>query len=596
MPLNDLRIHPTTRAGLAPAGVVLRSAARGAVVAALLVILPALLPAQPVLGGGDDATVLRRGRARIRVGGVLESSSERYGGRGGTLNQREDIGADASFDSLGVNFLPDVLGPLQDTLRLLTGAPGYVASLGRLRSSGRIDVQTIPLTAEYGVLDRLTLSLMIPYVRTRSTVNPVVNPTGTEGTLGFNPATSFAGGTGAATAAARNLQATRQLGTAATELRALATACAATGATDPRCTNFPTAAATALANEAAALQSRIGYVYGTGTAGTGRPFVPIAGTAPQRAVEAQIADLARRFGTFQITSLAPTSTPAGATARLGLAGLQTILSDETFGIAGDSLRGLVRSGSGDIELAGTVQWLDTFRGDERARLAPTGLQLRSSITAGYRFGTGSGDFPSFWFDVPTGSGVNAVLLRSATDVIVGRRFWASAIVRVVQPMADRPIVRIPATPDELFVPAYREAQIERTLGRQLELELNPRYAFTDFFSVWGQYQLRSKQADRNRGTFELPAEGELPAVTVDASILDVESEAREQRAGLGVSYSTLAAYTRGASSLPLEVSWLYRRSLGGEGGQVLRTTSQQVMVRLYLRILGERTRNVTGVR
>ncbi|MGZ8470005.1 MAG: hypothetical protein ACXW61_10575 [Gemmatirosa sp.] len=564
--------------------------------AVLLATLPALLPAQPVLGAGDDATVLRRGRARVRLGGILESSSERYGGRGGTRDQREPLGADASFDSLGVNFLPDVLQPLQDTLRLLLGTPGYVASLGQLRTSARVDVQTIPLMAEYGVLDRLTVSLLIPYVRTRSTVNPVINPTGTEGTLGFNPATAFAGGTGTTAAAARNNLASRQLATAAGELRALATACAVTNATDPRCTNFPTANAAALANEAAALQSRIGYVYGTGTAGTGRPFVPIAGTAPQRAVEAQIADLARRFGAFQITSRAATSTPAGATARLGLAGLQTILSDEAFGIAGDSVRGLVRSGSGDIELAATVQWLDTFRGDERARLAPTGLQFRSALTAGYRFGTGSGDFSSFWYDVPTGTGVNAMLLRSATDVVFGRRFWASAIVRVVQPLADRPVVRIPATPDEVFVPAYREAQIERTLGRELQFELNPRVALTDFFSIWGQYQLRSKAADENRGTFELPAEGELPAVTVDASILDVESEAREQRAGLGVSYSTLAAYTRGASSLPLEVSWLYRRSLSGEGGQVLRASSQQVMVRLYLRLLGDRTRNVTGVR
>ena len=55
------------------------------------------------------------------------------------------------------------------------------------------------------------LSLMIPYVRSRSSVNPVVNPTGTEGTLGFNPASAFAAGGGVATAAARNLQSTRQL-------------------------------------------------------------------------------------------------------------------------------------------------------------------------------------------------------------------------------------------------------------------------------------------------------------------------------------------------------------------------------------------------
>ena len=598
MPPNDLRIIPTTRARRRSGGIARPSAARAAAVAlglACLAALPAPLSAQAVLGGGDDATVLRRGRARLRIGGVLETASERFGGRGGLRDQREPLGADASFDSLGVGFLPTFLQPLQDTLRVLTGTPGYVASLGQLRTDVRTDVQTIPFSAEYGVLDRLTVSILVPYVRTRSTVNPIVNPTGTEGTLGFNPATAL-GGTSASAALQRNGQVAQQLSAAGAELGALATACAAPAPTDPRCTNFPAASATALVRDAAALRSRIAYVYGTGTAGSGRPFVPIAGTAPQRAVEAQVAALAQRFRTFQITSLAATTTPAGATSRLGVGGVQTILTDEGFGIAGDSLRGGLQSGSGDIELAATVQWLDTFHGDERARLAPTGLQLRSAITAGYRFGTGSGDFPFIWFDVPTGTGVDAFLVRSATDIVFGRRLWASAIVRVIQPRPDQPILRIPSTADELFVPAYREAQIDRTLGRELQLELNPRLVLSDNFSLWGHYQMRRKAADENRGTFELPAEGDQPAVTIDASVLDLESEAREQRAGLGVTYSTLAAYTRGKASLPLEVSWLYRRTLAGEGGQVLRAASQQVMVRAYLRLLGDRTRNVTGVR
>lgn len=595
MPPNDLRIFTTTRARPRTGGLRLPSARRAAAVALCLATLPVALSAQPVLGGGDDATVLRRGRARIRIGGILETATERFGGRDGALGQREPIGIDASFDSLGVGFLPAVLQPLQDTLRVLTGTSGYVASLGHLRSDVRVDVQTIPFLAEYGVLDRLTVSVLLPYVRTRSSLNPVFNPTGTEGTLGFNPATTL-GGSGAATAQQRNGVVAQQLTAATTALRALVITCAAPNPTDPRCSGFSAAAATALAGEAAAVQSRIAYVYGTGATGSGRAFVPIAGTTPQRAVEAQLADLARRFGTYQITSLAATTAPAGATARLGLGGLQTLLTDEAFGIVGDSLRGLVRSGSGDIELAGTVQWLDTFHGNEQARLAPRGLQLRSSVTAGYRVGAGSGDFPKYWFDIPTGTGVDAFLVRSATDVVFGRRFWASAIVRVVQPRADQPIVRIPATPDELFVPVFREAQIERTIGRELQLELNPRIALSDFFSVWGQYQLRRKAADRNRGTFELPAEGGQPAVTIDASVLDVESEAREQRAGIGLTYSTLAAYTRGKSSLPLEVSWQYRQTLNGEGGQVLRASAQQVMVRAYFRLLGDRTRNVTGVR
>jgi hypothetical protein len=36
--------------------------------------------------------------------------------------------------------------------------------------------------------------------------------------------------------------------------------------------------------------------------------------------------------------------------------------------------------------------------------------------------------------------------------------------------------------------------------------------------------------------------------------------------------------------------------VAGSGGTVQRATSQQVQVRVYLRVLGERTRGVAGVR
>jgi hypothetical protein len=238
--------------------------------------------------------------------------------------------------------------------------------------------------------------------------------------------------------------------------------------------------------------------------------VPVAGSAAQRAVETRVRDLSTRFRAFGVDSLAATSVPAGASARLGVGGLQTLLTNEGFGIAGDTLRGLVQSGTGDVEVAASVQWLDTFRGDERARLAPRGLHLRSTVTAGYRLGVGSGDLPFYWFDVPTGSGVSALLLRSATDVVLGRRAWATAVVRVAQPIADQPIVRVPAAPGELFVPAGRELTVRRQLGRELELELTPRYSFGDVLGVWAQYRLRSKAADEYEGRIVVPPVGGAP--------------------------------------------------------------------------------------
>jgi hypothetical protein len=575
--LDAIRRAPRRRGG----------ATRPLLRALLGLALPVVLGAQPVLGGGEDATVLRKGRARLRLGGALESAAERFDADGNRL----PLGVASSLDTLGSRFLPG-LAPLQDTLRLLTGQSTLGASLGELRNDVRVDVQTIPLLAEYGVLDRLTLSVFVPVIRTRSSVRATVNGTGTEGNIGFNPARA----TGGSAALQRNATLTGQLDQATAALRTLVSACTVSAPTDPRCTNFPTARANALITEAAAFRSRVAYVYGTSSASPGQRFVPIAGTPAQRAVNSRVDSLSRAFASFQITTLSATSTPLGASQRLGIAGLQTILSDDAYGIAGDSVRGILRSNTGDVELAGTFQWLDTFHGNEAARLAPTGFNARSSVTAGYRLGTGSGDFPFTFFDIPAGTGASAILFGATTDLVLGRRAWATVAVHGAQPLAVQQPLRVPAYAGQYYVPAYREVTVDRTLGRELQLEVTPRYAFGDAFSVWAQYQYRTKAADENRGTFQIDFADDSPSETVDASILDVDTEAREQRAGIGVAYSTLAAYARGRSSLPVEVSWVYRQTLAGRGGSVYRNTGQQVQVRFYFRVLGQRARGVTGVR
>ena len=409
MPNNDLRhLHAIGRGRPARA---LRALA--ATAAALALLHPTRVLAQPVLGGGDDATVLRRGRARVRILGILESSSERYGSAG----VREPLGAGASYDTLGLRFLPG-LAPVRDTLRALVADQSLALSLGSLTTAVRVNTQTLPLSVEYGLFERVTLSVLVPIVRTQSSVNGVLDPLASGANIGFNPADTLTSATTAAGALARNRLFVRQVTGASTALRALQATCAVPNAADPRCATFTPAQATALLTEAAALQSRIGYVYGTGTFNSGVRFVPVAGSPLQRAVEGRVANLSQRFRSFGVDSLAATTTPLGAQSRLGLGGLQSILSRGEFPFAGDSLRGRRLSGTGDVELAATMQWLDTFHGDERARLAPTGLHLRSSVTAGYRLGTGSGEFPGIWFAVPTGSGASALLLRSATDIVL----------------------------------------------------------------------------------------------------------------------------------------------------------------------------------
>lgn len=570
----------SSRPGRAPRRGRARRRAARLLAAAALAALPASLSAQPVLGAGEDATIPRRGHVRLGLGVGFEGWSEGFGADGG----RVPAGARASLDTIGVRLFPALL-PVRDSLRALTGSAALGLSLGTLRTEVRAVSQVLPIVAEVGILDRVSLSVRVPVVRTRSSVLARLNEGESTANVGVN----------ATAGRAANVALVNAIGTAATTLGARVASCAA--APDaPGCAGFDPRVAAALVTDATALGRRIATVYGTGEGTPGLPVVPLVGSAAQQAVQARIADLSARFAAFGVRSLAPDLAPAAAGARIGVPGFQTRLADPASAIASDSLRGVGLQGVGDVDLAATVQWLDTFRGDERARLAPAGLQLRSAMTAGFRLGTGGGDFPDVYFGIPTGTGANALLFRSATDVVLGRRAWGSVVVRYAHPFAATRFVRVPSVADEFFVPAARTAEIQRTPGRELQVELTPRYAFGQFFSVWGQYRLRSKQEDRHTGAVPLLPSAEVGGANLDASLLDAGTDGSEQRAGIGVSYSSVAAYTRGTSNLPLEVSWLLQRSVVGSGGAYARATGQQVQVRVYFQTFGARERRRSGVR
>ena len=565
---------------------------------ALGALAPSIARGQPVLGGADDATVARRGTTRIRIPGAIATSSERFGGRSGSGRdgEREPLAIDFSPDSLGARFLPE-LGLLRDSLGALVGAGDALpVSLGAVRTRARVSTQTIPLSAEVGVLDRVSISATLPITRSRSSVDLRVNEGGATGNVGFNPANASVSAAGSAAARAQNAALTGQIGAARAELQALITACGATPA-DPRCAPLgDLAAARQLGAEALAVEQRLARVYGAGNA-PGARFVPIAGSPLQRSVDARLGELGRRFRGFGVTTLSDSARPAAATSRIGIAGFQRLLVDPAFGIGADSLRSTARAGTGDLELAAHVQWLDTFGGDEGARLAPRGLQLRSTATVGWRFGTGFLPLPEIYFDQPTGTGADALLLRSATDVTWGRRLWATLVVRTALPLADRQPFRIPATPEDAFVPAYRQQEVGRRLGRELELELSPRYTLGDVLGVWGQYGLRTRQRTRHTGRFTVEGVGANGApVSFDAAVLDEESGAREHRVGFGLTYSTVAPYARRKASLPLEIGWAHFESIAGSGGAVPRLAIDQQQLRIYFQLFGERRGGRSGVR
>ncbi|HEY0778747.1 MAG TPA: hypothetical protein VGD56_12335 [Gemmatirosa sp.] len=523
--------------------------------------------AQAVLGGGDDATLPAPGQVRARATPTFTSYGSTF-----ASGTRAGFGSAFSTDSFGPAQLPR-LQAARDTLRAVTGIGGLPLSLGRVQVSGYAQTLNIPIGLEVGVTHRLALGLLVPITRTRTSIAPTVNPGGKDGNFGLNPANArFTDPTTAATANAANGRTQATLAAAVTALG--------------------NAGAKALADSVQRFATAMASVYGDGT-NPGANAVPLVGSAAQAAVAQRLAQLAASAQADGVT-IDATAVPYPAQARIGLSGYRTAVADSSFGVAAsDSLGGGIRGyGIGDVELTAMYQWLNTFgdardaRGMARARTAG-GRRIRSTIVAGLRLGTGTSADPGRLLDTPPATGAYAFLLRSITDVVFNPHLSVSGAMRVVAPLADTRLLRIPASFDSGYVPLYRERDVGRQLGREVQLELNPRYATGEAFAIWGQALIRDRAADRYTGQYTATsAETGGAPVTFDASPLGIGTAQREARVGLGLSYSTMTAWSRGRSRLPVELSYLHAVTAAGSGGTQPRLSSDVISLRVYAGLRG----------
>ena len=70
-------------------------------------------------------------------------------------------------------------------------------------------------------------------------------------------------------------------------------------------------------------------------------------------------------------------------------------------------------------------------------------------------------------------------------------------------------------------------------------------------------------------------------VTLDAAILDAETEQREDRVSLGLGYSTLTSVARHRARLPIEIFLQYGESIRGRGGNTPKVSVSVMQVRVY---------------
>lgn len=545
-----------------------KSLARLAQVALALTSLAGTGRAQSASGVGDDAIPVVAHGTRIRIGAIWSAYIDKFGPAADGSSGRSPLFSGYARNALGVADLT-ALAPAQTAIRDLSGlGSAFTLSLGPLEARGDVTKSVVPFQLDYGVSKRLSVSLLVPYVETRSDTRFVLNRGGAGATVGANPARTTGD------ARTRNGTLLSQIAASRTTLAAEIARCGTATATGGSCDAIranPTGAQ-ALLTQASTISTQIATVYGTATA-AGSPLVPIQKSAVQTAIEARIAALRASFADFASNSMVATSLPVAATTVLASAGLQSIAKDSAYGLAYDSLANGGRAGIGDVDLVATFLLYDGFGASQIRRLLMPKRTLRSTVSAGFRFGTATGGRSDSPFDVPTGDGANALLLRTTTDLIVNRHFWMSGTLRLVKPFDDNVMTRLPGLTDStLFRPSV-QTPAQRHLGQRTEIEIAPRFALGTFYGVSAAYAI----AHQGETSFTALA----PSTTGITSSVSPATTA--QSLLLGASFSTLGAFVRGKSRWPIEAIYTHGITLSGSGGVVPAVTSDRIELRIYTR-------------
>ena len=389
--------------------------------------------AQRVLGVGDDALVLPRGVFRFRTLGQWTWFNERYGkdtpGRpDGAL---EPLGVDFTLDTIGVKQFPN-LARLQTGIQALTGNPNWFATLGNTVVNLRDHVVAFPFVFEAGLSKRFSVGIQIPYVHTQTSAFFNVNTSGTNGNLGFNP------GLAVVPATTQNTTMYTQFITAAATLEGSLAACQANPGVSPSCPALLANQANAqalIANSRAFAGGAVGPVGGTynpvGGVYITSPFVPIAGTDAQLAIEARVAAFRALYTQFLGAGNPITTTgPFASQSRLTVSDAQTILTNSAFGIQAAPLQSVSRSHVGDIDIGGKFSVFDSFGGSSEARMSPTGLNFRTAVGGIFRIPSGQIESPDNFIDIGTGRGAKAIEGRWFSDLLIGSHFDGRGGVRI----------------------------------------------------------------------------------------------------------------------------------------------------------------------
>lgn len=532
------------------------------------VLLASVAPAahaQAVTGLGEDAATVGAGRLRLSIGGDWSLAQQSYvpDGQGGHILR--PLGAALTVDSLGAAQIA-ALGPLQDSLRAATGSSALHLSLGRSDTRVSQTITRVPISLEAGLTRWLSLRATLPMVHTISDVFFAANVGGNGANLGANPARSDPSAFASDTAL---------VGQLARSAAAVATYCGGAGAGSSAC-----AGSAAFVTSTQALSAELGSVYAAGG------FAPVQSSALQAQVDARIASAKNAIGAFAAIPGSGVSSVSGAvvaaSAPVTTADVQSFLTDPTLGTAIAPLRTIDRWHLGDAELTAKLTLFDSFALRGESRFAPRGVNVRVSVSGGYRFPTGAAGSPDVILDVPQSGHTSALLAGGYVDVLLGRHLWSSFVAHYTRPRASDVTIRAGA-PGVVIAAASQRVIASRTLGDIVELTATPRWVINDFFSFGGTYSYTRRGDDVYSAVAAPPSDGSVIALVAppDVSSLGAGTMVQVHRVGGGLVFSNAHAVSLGRSHVPFDVAYQHLETIRVSAGTAPKYTTDQIVVRLY---------------
>ena len=258
------------------------------------------------------------------------------------------------------------------------------------------------------------------------------------------------------------------------------------------------------------------------------------------------------------------------------------LSQQAMGYRLDSVVRHSHNGLGDIEVGAKFAWLAGPNEQERIALSD-GLHVRSSVSAFYRFTTGTPPAPADYFGVATGSGRHALTLASQTDLMFGKVFWLSAVARYV---SESPVSRQIEfyMNNDITQPSVGFVDAHQAGGNEWMVSANPKVSLGRYFGVGVQYTYRHRAQSTFTGSRDTVINGDT--LHLDASALDSASAGTAQYLGGSVTYSTVAPYLAGKAAFPIEISYQYAATLASTGSIPKQGAMNIVTIRLWARLWG----------